>query len=64
MVTTKAVRLLLAGTLLAGAASITTATPAHACFDPDEPMCRINRAVCYETEPLAKYRDKLVHCYR
>lgn len=59
----KTIRLLVAGGLLAGAASVTTATPAHACFNPDEPMCKINRAFCNATEPVAKYRDKLSTCY-
>ena len=55
--------LLVAGSLLAGSLSIATAGPAQACFNPDEPMCRLNRAFCNATEPAAKYRDKLSPCY-
>lgn len=56
-------RLLLASCLLAGTALISTAGPAHACFNPDEPTCRIRRAVCFASEPAAKYRDKVAICY-
>lgn len=60
---TKRLRLLLALSLVAGASSIVTAAPAHACFNPDDPMCQINMAFCNATEKLAKYRDKVVTCY-
>lgn len=63
MMKAKPIRLLVAGGLLAGAATVMTATPAQACFNPDEPMCKINRAFCNATEPLAKYRDKVTICY-
>jgi hypothetical protein len=59
----KGVRLLVAGSLLAGSTMILTAGPAQACFNPDEPMCKINRAFCNATEPVAKYRDKVTICY-
>lgn len=55
-------RLLVAAGLLVGA-TLLPASPAHACFNPDEPMCKINRAFCSATEPVAKYRDKVVICY-
>jgi hypothetical protein len=57
------IRLLVAMSVLATAGSAFAAAPAHACFNPDEPMCKINRAFCNATEPLAKYRDKVAVCY-
>lgn len=63
MTATKRIRLVLAAALVAGAASIVTATPAHACFNPDDPICRIGQGVCSATNPVAKYRDKVVTCY-
>lgn len=60
---TRRLRLLVAVGLVAAAAPVVTATPAHACFNPDEPMCQINRAFCNATEPVAKYRDKVTICY-
>ncbi len=57
------IRFLLAASLLSGAASVMTASPAQACFNPDEPVCKIGRAFCNATEPAAKYRDKVVTCY-
>jgi hypothetical protein len=57
------IRLLVALSLLAGAGSAMTATPAHACFNPDEPTCQIGRAFCDVTQPAAKYRDKVAVCY-
>ena len=59
----KRIRLFLSVSLLASAASMIMATPAHACFNPDEPTCQIRRATCNATEPLAKYRDKVAVCY-
>ena len=59
----KKIRLLLALSVLASTASIVTAAPAHACFNPDEPTCQIKQAVCYQTQPAAKYRDKVINCF-
>ena len=59
----KRIRLVLAATLVAGAASAVTAAPAHACFNPDDPICRIGQGICSATNPVAKYRDKAVTCY-
>lgn len=59
----KRIRLLVAMSVLATTASAFAASPAHACFNPDEPTCRIRRAFCNATEALAKYRDKVVICY-
>ena len=59
----KRVRLFVAASMVAGATSIVTAAPAHACFNPDDPMCQINVAFCNATEKVAKYRDKVVTCY-
>lgn len=59
----RTIRLLVASALLAGAGSLVSATPAHACINPDEPTCQIRRAVCSATEPVAKYRDKVAVCY-
>ena len=59
----KSIRLLVAASLLAGPGLVMTAAPAHACFNPDEPMCQINQAFCSATNPVAKYRDKVVICY-
>ena len=59
----KRARLLLAMSLLGAALSVTSATPAHACFNPDEPTCQIRRATCSATDPVAKYRDKVMICY-
>lgn len=59
----KRARLLLATSLVAAAASAMTATPAHACFNPDDPVCKIGQGFCSATNPVAKYRDKLVYCY-
>ena len=56
-------RLLVALSLVAGATSVMTATPAHACFNPDDPMCQINVAFCKATEDAAKYRDKVFDCW-
>lgn len=57
------IRLVLALSLLAGAASVVSAAPAQACFNPDDPICKIGRAFCDVTDPAAKYRDKIVTCY-
>ena len=57
------IRLLLALSLLTAGFSVTSAAPAHACFNPDEPTCQIRRATCNATEPVAKYRDKVMICY-
>lgn len=59
----KRIRLLVAMSVVATAGSAFAATPAQACFNPDEPTCRIARAFCNATEPLAKYRDKVAVCY-
>ena len=59
----KRIRLFVALSVLAGAASVMTATPAQACFNPEEPTCQVRRAVCSATEPAAKYRDKVAVCY-
>ncbi|MGH2754653.1 MAG: hypothetical protein ACRDLB_09475 [Actinomycetota bacterium] len=59
----KRIRLLLALSVLASTASIVTASPAHACINPDEQTCQIKQAVCYQTQPAAKYRDKVIDCF-
>lgn len=58
----KPIRLLVAASVMAAGSSFLTATPAHACINPDEPTCPIGRAVCDATDPVAKYRDKLPLC--
>jgi hypothetical protein len=60
--TVKRIRLLVAAGVLAGA-TLLPAAPAQACFNPDEPTCRIHRGLCFATEDLAKYRDKVMYCW-
>jgi hypothetical protein len=59
----KRIRLLVALSVLASAWSVMTPAPAHACFNPDEPTCQIAQAFCYNTESVAKYRDKFIYCW-
>ena len=58
----KRVRLLLAAAMVAGATMVVAAPPAHACFNPDEPVCKTYMAICNATEPYAKYRDRVMSC--
>ena len=60
---TKRARLLVAATIVLGGTSVVAAPRAHACFNPDEPTCMIARVFCNETDPVAKYRDKVMTCY-
>lgn len=59
----KRIRLFVAASLVAGATSIVTAAPAHACFNPDDPVCPTRILICNATEKAAKYRDRVLECY-
>ena len=60
----KKIRIVLAAGVLASGLSVASAAPAQAsCWDPKPLMCEINAAFCQTTQPVAKFRDKVVNCY-